>query len=68
MKNESRLVKEFRVATPVKRAGFVPAPFEPDGEDVETWQVWCKSVENQEERRATYGDMTKAGFRKAKKK
>lgn len=65
MKNESTLVREYRVTKVTRKAGFVRGY---DDADVETWQVWCKNVGDGEERRATYGDMDKAGFRKAKKK
>jgi hypothetical protein len=65
MKNGSRLVGEYRVTKLTRKAGFVRGY---DDADVETWQVWCKSVGDGEERRATYDDMKSAGFRKEKKK
>lgn len=64
MKNGSRLVPEYHVSKAVRRAGFVPGA---DEQEVETWQVWCKRADENEERRATRDDMRAAGFKKRKR-
>lgn len=63
MKNESKMVREYRAVKITRRAGFVPGY----DSEVETWQVWCKKVEDGEERRATYGDLRSAGFKRSKR-
>lgn len=58
-----RLVPEFQKRARVPRAGFVPG----DEYTVETWQVWCRNAESGDERRATHGDMRRAGFARRKR-
>jgi len=62
----NKIVPEFYLPVETPRgAGFVPG----DGvEEVSLWQLWCKSGESDDARRATVADLRKAGFVKRKKK
>jgi hypothetical protein len=61
MAKRERTVPEFEKRTKKTRAGFVSS-YE---ETVELWQVWCKSADG-DEKRATFGDMRAAGFKRRK--
>lgn len=63
MKRSKKIVPEFSVSTRRPRAGFIPGHFSDD--DVELFQIWCRSSSG-DERRATFGDMSRAGFKPRK--
>jgi hypothetical protein len=61
--SKKRIVPEFQVRTdPPRRAGFIPTYFEEEA-DIEVWQVWLRSADGEDNRRATFGDMKAAGFK-----
>lgn len=59
MKRAPRIVPEFTTRKRRTSAGFIPSYEE---QEVELWQVWCRSATTGEERRATTADMRAAGY------
>jgi hypothetical protein len=61
VKPPTLLIPEFWVPREVRRAGFIPADDDKEHE-IELWQLWCRSSDGEDARRATLEDLAHAGF------